>query len=287
MSQTSDVVWVEGPPGDSDSTAWNSLTYKVGDASGDFIKPVWTIEYGNDRQYQIELAEGHGNGGLMVSTWGKSLNPATELLAQRHAQFVTSRLNRHLFVDRTRVADTALVYSIPTLMWRRFSSLIVGDAFGPSGFDFYPFFSGVARIFEDEHVPYEVIILGHPDVSNDWAQIARFGKYRRLVVAGVDAMSDVHIANITTYVKSGGKLVIIGDDVATQDEELVPRRNGSGFKLLVANASKGVVVNVSSAVMHAYASAGGKAAAAPILVLASVRMSSRCGDVMATSRVAA
>lgn len=38
MSQTSDVVWIEGPPGDSAATAWDALTYKVGDASGDFGK---------------------------------------------------------------------------------------------------------------------------------------------------------------------------------------------------------------------------------------------------------
>ena len=56
MSQTSDVVWIEGPPGDSAVTAWNALTYKVGDASGDFQKPVFTIEYGSGRATQTELA---------------------------------------------------------------------------------------------------------------------------------------------------------------------------------------------------------------------------------------
>ena len=57
MSHTSDVVWVEGPPADTAHSAWNALTYKVGDASGDFTKPVFTIEYGSGRQTQTELAE--------------------------------------------------------------------------------------------------------------------------------------------------------------------------------------------------------------------------------------
>ena len=43
MGQTSDVIWIEGPPADTGVTAWNALTYKVGDASGDFEKPVFTV----------------------------------------------------------------------------------------------------------------------------------------------------------------------------------------------------------------------------------------------------
>lgn len=43
MSQTSDVVWVEGPPSDSAVSAWDVLTYKVGDASGGFAKPVVSV----------------------------------------------------------------------------------------------------------------------------------------------------------------------------------------------------------------------------------------------------
>lgn len=39
-----DVVWIEGPPSDSEVTAWSSLNYKIGDASGGFRKPVMTIE---------------------------------------------------------------------------------------------------------------------------------------------------------------------------------------------------------------------------------------------------
>ena len=148
MSQTSDVVWVEGPPADTAHSAWNALTYKVGDASGDFEKPVFTIEYGSGRQTQTELAEGHANGGLMVTAWSRAGEPE----ALRHAKFVSGTSARHLFIDRRRQADVALIFSIPTLFWRRFSSLTIGAPFSPSGFQFFDYFSGVARIFEDEHV---------------------------------------------------------------------------------------------------------------------------------------
>jgi len=64
-----------------------------------------------------------------------------------HAQFIGGASNRHLFIDRKRRADVALLFSIPSIFWRRFSSLSVGAAFAPTGFQFFDYFSGMARIF--------------------------------------------------------------------------------------------------------------------------------------------
>jgi hypothetical protein len=155
MSQTGDVVWIEGPPGDSNATAWNTLTYKVGDASGGFKKPVFTIEYGKGRGMQKQLSEAHANGGLMLTMYGLSWQSKNEsLIAGRHARFVGGAAHRHLFIDRARRAKVGLLWSAPTLMWRRFSSLNVGSHYGPSGIQFFGYFAGAARIMEDEHVPY-------------------------------------------------------------------------------------------------------------------------------------
>jgi hypothetical protein len=246
MSQISDVVWIEGPPGDSAVSAWNALTYKVGDASGDFLKPVFTIEYGSGRATQTELAEAHANGGLMVTSWGRVGEPA----ALRHAQFVGGAASRHLFIDRKRQGDVALLFSIPSIFWRRFSSLTVGAAFAPTGFGFFEYFSGAARIFEDEHISYETLMLQHPDLY--WNRTAachggygksyptRYHEFSTVVIAGVDAISDTDIALLADFVRgrsgpcrfaasqqwlkcSGGHLVIVGAAVGSKDEELNPR----------------------------------------------------------------
>ena len=246
MSQISDVVWVEGPPADSPVSAWNALTYKVGDASGDFLKPVFTIEYGSGRATQTELSEAHANGGLMVTSWSRVGEPA----ALRHAQFVGGAASRHLFIDRKRQGDVALLFSIPSIFWRRFSSLTVGAAFAPKGFQFFDYFSGVARIFEDEHISYETLMLHHPDLH--WNRTApchggygrsyptRYNEFSTIVIAGVDAISDNDIELLTDYVLgrtgpcgeaptqqwlkcAGGHLVIVGAAVGSKDEELNPR----------------------------------------------------------------
>ena len=77
--------------------------------------------------------EAHANGGLMVTAYSRSGEPA----ALRHAQFVSGAASRHLFIDRKRQGDVALLFSIPSVFWRRFSSLTVGATFAPSGFEFY------------------------------------------------------------------------------------------------------------------------------------------------------
>jgi len=100
-----------------------------------------------------------------VSPWPGQSN-ATVLAAGRLARFVSGNASRHLFVDRMRIADVALLMSLPTLFWRRFSSLAVGNAFAPTGIQYYEYFSGVARILEDEHVSYDTPILGHPDLGS-------------------------------------------------------------------------------------------------------------------------
>ena len=108
MSQTSDVVWIEGPPPDSAVTAWGALTYKVGDASGDFSKPVFTIEYGNHRLNQAFLAESYASGGLLLNPWDWSpgaggFDNSTLQAAARLSRFVAGAASRFLFIDRRYV----------------------------------------------------------------------------------------------------------------------------------------------------------------------------------------
>jgi hypothetical protein len=262
---------VEGPPADDATTAWNALTYKVGDASGDFAKPVFTIEYGGGRATQTELAEAYANGGLMVTAWPRSGLPE----GLRNAQFVGGAANRHLFVDRRRQGDVALLFSIPSIFWRRFSSLARGAAFAPKGFQFFDYFSGIARMFEDEHMSYETLFLHHPDLwSNHTAACNsgskrsypnRYGEFRTIVIAGVDAISENDIAMLGDFVVgrsgqcafgshvnptfcAGGHLVIVGAGVGSLDEELQPRfTNGtSGHSPILAELEEQCADNASA-----------------------------------------
>ena len=77
---------------------------------------------------ELWQAEGIANGGLSIMLHVDSFTPynASRGFSQanmRQAKFVTSASNRWLFVDRRSVAETAVVVSLPSLLWRDFSSL--------------------------------------------------------------------------------------------------------------------------------------------------------------------
>eukprot|EP01050_Picozoa_sp_SAG11_P003699 SAG11_NODE_216_length_12231_cov_10.404385_4_plen_1663_part_00 len=261
MSQTSDVTWVEQSARDSRVSAWSSLTYKIGDAAGGFRKPVWTIEYGKGRSYQIQLAEAAGSGGLMDIA--KYACPQTPCIGESHAQFVGGKLHRHLFVDRRRRGQVALVWSVPSLMWRRFSSLSIGPNLSPpTEIQHVSYLSGIARVMEDSHVLYEVLMLGHPDVFNDTASTGRISTddFETIVLAGVDAISDSHVARLMDFVRDGGgHLIVVGGAVGSNDEELRHRRVPA-LAALTQQPGKGRVSEITDSLMASYL--GGKSTAA-------------------------
>ena len=62
-------------------------------------------------------------------------------------------------------------------------------------------------------------------------------RYRALVLAGSVAFSDQHIKQIEQYVKSGGRVCIIGP-VATHDEWMLPRKRPALDHLLASHATR-------------------------------------------------
>ena len=176
-----DVVWVEQAlyqpyvdtgefdshqpfAADKNKQAWSSLVYKLGRASGHYKKPVWTVLYPEDPLLaSIVLSEARANGGLMVQCYNMDeTKMGTELWKAHmdHARFAAE--NRELFTGRESEAKVALVYSIPSVVWRSFSSLTVPHAENWVDIrvcDQIKMFSHAARVLEDNHIPYDVLIL--------------------------------------------------------------------------------------------------------------------------------
>ena len=103
---------------------------------------------------------------------------------------------------------------------------------------------------------YEVLMLGHPDVFDDESSVSRFDEFDTLVLAGVDALSDTHVALLTAYVQRGGRLVLIGSEsAATRDEELRVRPAGPALASLALHPDlqgNGSVFEVSNSTMDLF-----------------------------------
>lgn len=110
---------------------------------------------------------------------------------------------RDLFRDANVVADVAVLRSFP-------SQVFADPKYARRTCD-------VEQTLIDNHVCFQII---YED------QLGRLARYRILVLAGSVALADRHIEQIRQYVKSGGRLCILGP-VATHDEWMFPRRSSA------------------------------------------------------------
>jgi len=220
-------VFIEARKGAPKRQAWSTLMYKTGRAAGHFRRPVWTIQYpeqwfGPDKRMPVAvtLAEAYANGGVPVMLFGPSVTQEADTegllweVNRQHARFVGD--HRALFTDRTSIADVALLLSLPSLFWRNCSSLRVQPA------EHLERFTATARDLEECHVPYDVLVLGHPDLYDDQPSLERLRRYRCLVLPHVDCISDQQVTALKSYIQGGGRLVLLGE-CGTHDEELHER----------------------------------------------------------------
>jgi len=172
-----DIVWVEQAhsfqrPLDSDVQAFSTLLWKIGRAASHYKKAVWALEYqagrkeswpmgfGAEKKYPTALAnaEATANGGVQCQTWvatpynNKKISDALLEGHSHHAQFVDA--NRGLFVDRTSVVDHALVYSVPSMLWRVCYSFALRD------WPYVEHLGAAGRLLEDSQIPYNVLMFG-------------------------------------------------------------------------------------------------------------------------------
>ncbi len=259
MASQVDIPWSEEstdmqPCFRDDRQAWSALLYKTGRAASFNDKPVITVQYqgGHKSIYDdpgrkklptaITCSEAVANGGILCQTWVATeftylmKNPGWDKpfyeANSTHSSFASK--NRVLFTDRKAIADVALVYSFPTTFWRTFQSLKVEtphkDAFG-----------AVARVLEDNHVPYDIMLFGHKDVFDDSYFFERINKYKTIILPNVDCLSNKNENKIADWVRQGGNLVLLGN-TGIYDEELNIRRN-KAFNKLPGDAGSGTVTS--------------------------------------------
>lgn len=205
-----DVVWIEDGtrlPTPTDAQAWSTLRYKIGLAAGGHGQPVWSCLYPSSSARLTVLCEALANGGVHVA------NSPDDAFA-RFAAFV--RENRHLFVDRERVARVGIIASPTTWMWGQFPELGLRESRSRE------LFNAAARALEDCHVPYGAVVFQHPAVVDERPCLAELGRYDTIVAAGVECLSAGQEAALKRFADGGGRLVVAGE-FGIYDEDHVSR----------------------------------------------------------------
>jgi uncharacterized protein (TIGR03437 family) len=209
----------------------HSLLCKLGLASGYQEKPVWiqggwfsdaTGQLYLPNYWRLALAEAYANGGVrtipeVYGTQAQNFTVPDETL--NSAIDYTAWLNRHrdwMTGKRSRAA-VALVYSIPTMLWREFPTT------GHADWEQSSRLGGFARALEDSHVPFDSVFFGHPDFWDDSRLAAALKQYKVVILPGVDCLSDSQIQVLKDYLAGGGSIVATGS-LGDRNENYAVRR---------------------------------------------------------------
>jgi hypothetical protein len=233
-----DVIEIEEVIGVGDKIPNQSWVYKMGRASGHNEKPVWVRGpvYDDKKEHtpqlspmfwRVHFAEALANGGVRDISFGMNApwtgdpttldfidSPELRKVWKEYADLCDA--NRAVFIHRESLAKVALVYSLPTMMFRRFYPLDIDDN------SYFSRFDKTAKLLDSEHVPYDCIVFGHSELFP--TAVAQLKKYSVLVLPSADALSDVQIGLLKDFAARGGTVVKIGE-IGRRDENLNKRES--------------------------------------------------------------
>ncbi|NLS96465.1 MAG: hypothetical protein GXX96_30375 [Planctomycetaceae bacterium] len=211
LSQIGDATFTETGGGSltPQKRAKDNLAAKVGQAAGDYQRPVWLCmsslmqaPQAAQSRLRMILGQGWATGGLPMP-WSTAPG-ATGWFYDTEAQscrFVQQ--HRALFARRERVANVGLVYSLPTHAWRRFK------AFGLTETRYTAWFIACAQLLEESRVPYEVNCWWHPLLGDERVAMERLSRYQVLVLPGVDCFSDAQREAVRAFQARGGRVLSV------------------------------------------------------------------------------
>jgi len=212
----------------------NVATAKRGLATVNHQKPVWISEwimnfcdafnpYPEPDDYsnliKIRAAETYASGAIMLVPFGSTDPdkdwPPQELVTGEERENVAPvykwiSQNQAIFKDTKPEAKTAIIYSIPTAVWNYFPAIELSYE------NYYNDVNGWTRALEFNQIPYDVILLGHPDIFNDTTTNEKLSKYDTLLIPGCESISTKHLDMLETI--SQNTTIIVDREFATHDE---------------------------------------------------------------------
>jgi len=245
----SDVTWLELPPDVVPPAGRVGLIARQGWAVSR-SKPVWTmfcswfgsrdimkyIENDYANLVGIVFAQIYSVGGLYHATgaypipfgapkFGYLMGPKSSELTAEYCRFIHE--NKIHFLDAKPCrAPIAISYSLPTMMMGFYPSLGVNRSL-----EWDTGLLGISHVLDRQHIPFDFIILGHPEFWDDSEALAVLPDYDILVLSNAEAMTDYQADAITRFVETGRRLLSFGA-IATRDEDYNPRKTSALQKLI-------------------------------------------------------
>jgi hypothetical protein len=272
LGQVMDVILIESVPAIPPLRL--TTLHKLGLAMGNYEKPVWSLHEpycGYDFEQPLPLTNGSHYEKLsqlyMAETFAAGAVPEIDLggwpgLKNAHTLSVTPEADilpgvksfldfvidhRQWFTASQPHNDVALVYSVPSFLW---NDVPLWQKYPR---DHQVAFMAFGRAMEEGHVPYDVVIFGHPRLWDDTRSMARLANYRTIVFPQVDCVSESQWQAVERFVRAGGHLIVGGNlpETASRNENYNPRA-GDSLETLQKQPGQGAVETVPMDVLQLF-----------------------------------
>lgn len=201
------------------NNAWGAFRYTMGQAMTRGERPFMSMTRFHKHTPDIvehEMAEACAGGGVLFVNQ-QHFEKEPDLQAKLTEYFRFRHAHRALFANpgKRPYAQVALAYSIPTFLFRSYQ--YAGES--PPNTDL----SGMARALFEGHIPFDVVILNHPEIHPDPVTLDGLKRYKLVILPSLECLTDAQIDLFTRYLRAGGTLGLIGQS-GIRTEDNLPRK---------------------------------------------------------------
>ncbi|MBD3293436.1 MAG: hypothetical protein GF393_10965, partial [Armatimonadia bacterium] len=213
ISELVDHVWFESAgltQYDVFNYGWHNahgaMRFVLGLASADG-KPVLCMTQLRKREPDLlrhEYAESCAGGGVLFSQQPSFLErPDLQEVVREYWQFRHDQRAIFAREGRSRHAQVAMAYSIPTQMYASYRSNVRAPHFNDV--------SGLGRAMFEAHIPFDAFLLQHPQMRADHWSAEDLSRYRLVILPTVTCISDAQIEKLAEYLRNGGTVAVMGE----------------------------------------------------------------------------
>ena len=158
------------------NNAWGSFRFEVGRAMRRGRKPLICMTKFRKLEPDLvehEMAEPCAGGGLLFVK-SETFRNRPDLLRLLTDYFTLRHEHRAIFANQRRYCQVALLYSVPTTMYRNFQIAVAAKPTTAM--------SGAARALKEGHIPFDVVIFNHPEIHPDFVTAEELKRYRLVIL---------------------------------------------------------------------------------------------------------
>jgi hypothetical protein len=219
-------------------------SYLIARGSGLDQKPVWTR--GAPRQKPFGLGLTFGGFRNLQWWWKRESSDPEEVIEtsrafpiyKSYADFMSR--NRALFGPQRGYTRIALIWSLPSLMWRCYPPQDLRPMGQRSEF------AALSQLMIDQNIMFDCVVFQHPEIYNDREFLARLMEYDIVILPNVDCLSSAQADALRRMSRMGKQILVVGS-FGVRDEDFNRADRASGIRFIRVAPDAGLTRRLQAA----------------------------------------